>query len=354
MVRVACALLFGLLTATVVSAQPASETAAQLASRTAALLPRHATVSLELQNLSALPAGEWSNFRSVFEAELRKAGVEIAAGTTAEPRVRITLSDSARGPLLVAEATLGDKRQIAMLPWSPPPSSQEKPRAALTKKFLWAQPQPILDVLLLDSDTQMLVLSASTVASLRLSGDTWTTGATASLLLPRPIPRDPRGRIERTPDGFRAYLPGATCTGVFEPDLKVTCAPGNEPWLEGHVRWVTDRNMLESDVVKAPFYTTAQGLFGGAEGWGSDIAPIDDACSGSVAVIATAAGAGQENVRVFQVASGQAIPVTDALLLPGPVTALWPAETRGQVTLVVRNAQTGEYEASRLGLACSQ
>jgi hypothetical protein len=353
MLRVACALLSGMLTTAVVRAQPAQDTAAQLASRTASLLPRRATVSLELQNLSALPVSNWSSLRSLFEAELRKAGVEIMAGTAAEPRVRVTLSDSAHGLLLVAEVTSGDKRQVAMLAWNPPASTEENPRATLTKKFLWAQPEPILDLLLLDSDTQMLVLSASKVASFRRSGDTWTPSATASLVLPRPIPRDPRGRMEATPEGFRVFIPGATCTGSLQPDLKVTCMAGNEPWSDGQVRWVTDRNVLESDAAKAPFFTTADGLFGGAQGWGSDIAPIDDACSGSVAVITTAAGAEQENVRVFEVASGQAMSVSDALPLPGPVSALWPAETHGQVTLVVHNAQTGEYEASRLGLACS-
>jgi hypothetical protein len=351
MLRVAFALSFGLVTAT---AQPppavpqtAPQAAAQLASRTASLLQRHPTVSLELQNLSTLPAGEWSTFRSQFEAELRKAGVEIAAAASAEPRVRLTLSDSARGLLFVAEIASGDSRQIAMLPWSPPPSAEEKPRINLTKKFLWAQQEPILDVLLLDSNTEMLVLSVSKVASFRLSGGNWTLSATASLVLPRPIPRDPRGRIESTPDGFRAYLPGATCTGVFEPDLKINCAPGNETWPDAQVRWITDRNLLESDAAKAPFYTTAHGLFGGADGWGSDIAPVDDACGGTIASSAT----DHDNVRAY---TTQAVPETDALPLPGPVTALWPAETRGEVTLVVRNAQTGEYEASRLGLACSQ
>jgi hypothetical protein len=352
MLRVVFALSFGMVTAT---AQPVpeavSETAAQLASRTSSLLPRHPTVSLELQNLSALPASEWSNFRSLLEAELRKAGVEMAAGTAAEPRVRITLAESARGLLFVAEITSGDNRQIAMLPWSPPPAPEEKPRVTLTKKLLWAQQEPILDVMLLDSNTQMLVLSTSKVASFRLSGDNWTLNATASLVLPRPIPRDPRGRIERTPDGFRAYLPGATCTGSLQPDLKITCAPGNETWPDAQVRWVTDRNLLESDTVKAPFYTTAHGLFGGAEGWGSDIAAVEDPCKGGDTVVASSAATDHDEVRAY---TSQATPASDALALSGPVTALWPAETRGQVTLVVRNAQTGEYEASRLGLACSQ
>jgi hypothetical protein len=357
MLRVVFALSLGLATAAAqLVTEAASETAAQLAARTSSLLPRHPTVSLDLQNLSALPAGDWSNFRSLFEAELRKAGIEVAAPSSAEPHVRVTLSESARGLLLVAEVISGDNRsgdsrQIAMLPWSPPHTPQEKPRVTLTTKFLWAQPEPILDVLLLDSNTQMLVLSASKVASFHFSGDQWTPSASASLVLPRPIPRDPRGRIERTPGGFRAYLPGATCTGAFEPDLKMTCAPGNETWADVPVRWVTDRNLLESDTAKAPFYTTAHGFFGGAEGWGSDIAAVNDPCNGGDAVIASSAATDHDEVRAY---NSQATPASDALPLSGPVTALWPTEARGQVTLVIRNAQTGEYEASRLGLACSQ
>jgi hypothetical protein len=356
MLRFTLALLFGLVAASAQTvpqtlAQSMTEAATQLASRTSSLLPRHATVSLELQNLSALPASEWSSFGTQIHAELRKAGIEIAAGPSAEPRVRITLSDSARGLLLVAEVASGDNRQIAMLPWSPPAAAEDKPRINLTKKLLWTQPEPILDVLLLDSNTQMLVLSASKVTTFHFDGGNWTPNATASLVLPRPVPRDPRGRIERTSDGFRAYLPGATCTGSLQPDLKITCAPGNETWPDAPVRWVTDRNLLESDAVKAPFYSIANGFFGGAEGWGSDIAAVEDPCAGAPAFIATGAATDHDEVRAY---NSQATPASEALPLPGLVTALWPTETRGEVTLVVHNAQTGNYEASRLGLACSQ
>jgi len=352
MLRVAFALSFGLVAMARLNAQPLPEAAAQLASRTSSLLPRRPTVSLELQNLSALPAADWANFRSLFEAELKKAGIEMAAGTSAEPRVRITVADNARGLLFVAEVTSGENRQIAMLPWSLPLAAREKPRVTLTKKMLWTQPEPILDILLLDSDSQMLILSVNKIASFRVAGGNWTPGASASLVLPRPVPRDPRGRIEKTSDGFRAYLPGATCTGSLQPDLKVSCAPGNETWPDAQVRWVTDRNVLESDAVKGPFYTTAQGLLGGAEGWGSDIAPIQGTCGNAViaALITTSAATDRDSVQAYQ----NTTPLSDALPLPGPVTALWPEETPGQVTLVIRNAQTGEYEASRLGLACSQ
>ncbi len=62
----------------------------------------------------------------------------------------------------------------------------------------------------------------------------------------------------------------------------------------------------------------------------------------------------QDQAQAFEIASGRAAPLSEPLTLPGPITALWPAETTGQATLVVRNSKTGNYEASRLGVACTQ
>jgi hypothetical protein len=214
---------------------------------------------------------------------------------------------------------------------------------------------------LLDSNSQMLVLDTNKVASYNLSGGNWMPSATASLVLPRPIPRDPRGRLEAASDGFRAYLPGATCTGVLQPELKVTCEPGNEAWPDAQVRWVTGRNVLESDAVKGSFYTAANGIFAmaegqgtGAEAWGSDIAAVDDPCGGGAAVLATSTATDHDSVRTYHATADGTAPISDPQPLPGPVTALWPSEARGQATLVVRNLQSGEYAAYRLGLGCSQ
>jgi hypothetical protein len=57
----------------------------------------------------------------------------------------------ARGLLFVTEVSSGDNRQVAMLPWNLPSSAQTKPRIAIARKLLFAEPDPILDILLLDS-----------------------------------------------------------------------------------------------------------------------------------------------------------------------------------------------------------
>jgi hypothetical protein len=285
----------------------------------------------------------------LLQSELRKAALETAGlETTAAPpesRVRVTLSEDARGWLFVAEISTGDNRQVAMLPWNPPASGQAKSRISITRKLLWTQADPILDVLLVDSDSQMLVLSTNKVASYRWMGDKWTLSDTASLVLPRALPRDPRGRMAATAGGFEAFLPVGTCSGAWNPALKLTCdsAIANWPGTLG-THWVADRNVLEGDAHTPGF-----------EGWGSDWASLADPCGAADAVvIASSPNTEHDSVRAYQIRDGQANPVSDPLPLPGPVTALWQAEAPRQATLVVQNLQTGQYEASRLGLACTE
>jgi hypothetical protein len=121
--------------------------------------------------------------------------------------------------------------------------------------------------------------------------------------------------------------------------------------------------------MKTPFYATANGLFSmtdgrvqdrsgqpvaGSEGWGSDIASVEDPCGSRTAVFASSPDTGREEVRLYDVVSGQATPASDPTSLPGPVTALWPSEMHGEATMVARNLQTGQYEASRLSVVCTK
>jgi hypothetical protein len=366
MLRVGFALLFGL-TATVVpmpaQTPSAADLAAQLASRISSLLPRGTTVSLEFQNLSALSPAESSSFRGALPDELRKAGVEIAATGRPESRLRISASENVHGRLVIAEILTGETRQVAMLPWSAAPGLNAKPRITIAKKPIWQQPEPILDVLLFDSDAGLLVLSTGKVASYRWIDGKWTPNGLASFSPPRPVARDPRGRIEMLGAGFRVHLPGATCTGELVPALKVVCSPGDAAFP---TRWIIDRNLMEASGVRGAFYSEANGLYAtadgkitdrtgqpysGADAWGSDIAAIANPCPPHAgAVIADAAGddPSRDQIQVFEIADGHATPASEPMTLAGQVTALRPE------AMVVRNPKTGEYEAYRLDLACSE
>ncbi len=375
MLRAGFALLFGMVMAPLAEAQSMGEAAVQLAGRIYSLLQRRTTVSLEFQNLSALAPAESSSFRSALEEELRTAGLQMAAQP--EARLRVTISENVRGLLFVAVVSSGENRHVAMVAWNAPPAAEQQPRVKISRQPVWTQSEAALDMLLLDSGSQLLVLSPGKVSSYRLTGGKWAPAGVAGVTLARPLPRDERGRIENAPAGFRVYLPGTTCSGSLEPELRLGCAPGNELWLVNPretgqaVHWMTDRNLLESDGGASAFYAVGGGLFAtqngriqdragevraGSDGWGSDLASIENPCVPGWMVLATkAADAGDgDQIQAYEIANGQVIPASEPMTLPGTVTALWPSEAPGQVTLVVRNSKTGDYEASRLRLACAE
>jgi hypothetical protein len=376
MTHVALALLFSWAAVAIGEAQTPPEAAAQLAGRISSQLQGRPTVSIELQNLSALTPADLSSFRNALNEELRKAGLAMTT-TQPEIRVRVTVSENTRGLLLVAEILSGENRPVIVQPWIAPPAAESKPRLKIIRKPIWNQTEPVLDLLLLNSESELVVLSPTAVSTFHTTNGKWVQTGVAGLSLARPPARDTRGRIESAPGGLRVSIPGTTCSGTLQPALKLECAPGNEAWpLDPRdpsfvARWVTDRNVLESPNFQNAFYAGANGWFSTAEhriidrsgkslavpeAWGSDFASIESSCGSNPIVLASGSSDNPDRdlVRVYEIASGHATPVSEPTTMPGPITALWPAEPAGQATLVVRNSKTGNYEASRLGVACAE
>jgi hypothetical protein len=375
MSRVVFALLFWPVLSCLADPQSMQDAAAQLAARISSLLQRRATVLLDFQNLTALSPLESSSFRNGLERELRRAGLAVTT-TQPEIKLRVTISENTRGLLFVAEVLTGDVRQVVMMPWNAPAPVDDKRQLQLSRKLIGEHPEPILDFLMLDSGQQVLILTASKVSINRLQDGKWIPSNQAALTLTKPLARDPRGRIQNTADTFRIYVPGTTCLGVLQPVIKLTCSSANETWFASPrdpdlaVRWATDRNFLESDAFRGAFYTAGNGLFAGTDGrshdragdvvapsvWGSDVAGIENPCGPSPLLLASKSGDGVEHdqIQLYEIAKAQVTPASEPMDLPGPVTALWPSEMRGQATLVIRNSKTGNYEASLLGVACTQ
>ena len=335
-----------------IRAQPIPDAAAQLASRISSLLPPPATVSVAFVNSPAWP--EWPG---ALEEQLRKSGLTPAS--PADHTVKITVSRNLRGPLLVAEIDAGAARQEILLPWTPPPSAAPRPRLQLRITPLITSNEPILDALLADSGSSMLVLTPTHLTEYKRSSTGWTATTSTPLSLIRPIPRDPRGRIVNgTP--LRVELPGTTCA--------LECHPATLPWPLNpalQVRWATDRNHLESADRRMSFYSSSADLFAsttghivdrnnatvpGTETWSDDIATLDIPCAHGVPILALVS----EQLQLFEVAGAAISQTSDALPLPGRLTALWPSETPAQATLVLYNPNTGSYEASRVDAACPQ
>lgn len=94
-------------------------------------------------------------------------------------------------------------------------------------------------------------------------------------------------------------------------------------------------------------------------GWGSDVVSVRTGCGSGWQVLATAAdGNGFENgadsVRAYEIADRDPVPVSAALDFSGEITALWTEAKGDSAIAVVKNRETGEYEAFRLAAGCSQ
>ena len=90
-------------------------------------------------------------------------------------------------------------------------------------------------------------------------------------------------------------------------------------------------------------------------GWGSDVASVKTLCGSGWQVLATGAANGSvDTVRAYELPDRDPVPVSAPLDVSGEITALW-TEARGDSAMAVgRNRETGNYEAFRLAVACSQ
>ena len=341
-------------------------------------------VSLSLRNLSDLAAADVADVRRLLETELRARGIATAAEGASGDELRVTISQNASGYLLVGEIPRGDTQPI-LIPWTRAASAARAGGSSMTleRTLVITQTDPILD--LAAADSGLILLQPGRIARFTLDGGRWTeqeTAAFGSLAMPR----DARGRLVLQGGAYLAYLPGAICSGAIAP-LEARCREADEAWpiyREPALRatFARERNYFNGRLYGAkpvpPFYSAAAAgdaaarlwIFTRLDGraylhdagldpigqigsWGSDVVSIPANCGSGNLVLAARPGDGSEKdgVRVYQVVERQALESAPGVDLPGPVTALWPADD-GSAIAVVREASSGEYAAYRLAITC--
>jgi hypothetical protein len=91
-------------------------------------------------------------------------------------------------------------------------------------------------------------------------------------------------------------------------------------------------------------------------GWGSDLATVHTSCGAGWQVLAATPDDAnhQDSIRAYEFPDRDPVAVSAAVELEGEVTVLW-TEPKGDSAIAVSHDQeTGEYEAIRLSVACSQ
>ena len=285
----------------------------------------------------------------------------------------------------------------------------------LRKTLLWTQDDPFLDLAILEESgtpTRIAVLGPENVTLYRSQAGRWQQEQTLEITHIKPWPRDLRGRLmpgkDQLPD---VYLPGLTCHSSGAATATLSCRETDDPWplvSTGNAPVFPSAGSASRPSTNVPpvgaFFAPARNFFTGVltpalgkfstvprfysaaflprekytlwlfaatdgrvhlvdglsdqtanMGWGNDIASVRTSCGAGWHVLAAGSGSPEEDsVRAYEFPDRDPVAVSAAIDLPGPVSALW-TEGRGDTAIaIVRNMETGSYEAFRLEVACSQ
>jgi hypothetical protein len=285
-----------------------------LAARIAPHLGANETAHINARNRSSLPGSVVDTARAELVKALRK---RVRNPVAAE--IMLTLSENVKGFLLVAQ--MRDIVEMAAF-------QQDAPAAGpalvpVTRRLLWEQNEPILDVS--EQPNRILVLSIDKITAWERDdkrGSTWTLSETAELA-GLPV-RDPRGRLVVADNVVQAFLPGVSCRGLVPP-LRLMCddSASEFPHEGVAVHFTPGRNTI-SPPVRDDTVTM---------------------CLGNLLVT------GRDDTLVLM--SGET-PVSEPVELGGRVTALWPAASSpiGGAIAVARNSKTKQYAAYSLSVDC--
>ena len=271
--------------------------------------------------------------------------------------ITATLSQNLKGYLLIAEMHRKNENIVEMASVPRPILTPETAAAfRLERRLLWEQEAPILDVMVVSD--QMLVLDTAGVARYEQHDAKWQKAEAVALDIP-PV-RDPRGRLTANENSLMAEAAGVTCRGTWKPAIAIECQPGG--------RFTAGRNTIEEagwqpyfthaeiggdHVVTAAdgrtyVYDTAHKQINVSDVW-SDFAVIATSCTGTKIIGAYAA---TNSMAIFELVNHGSVRVSDAMEVPGTVTAMWPS---GSAALaVVRNKDTNRYAAYSIAVDCGR
>lgn len=286
---------------------------------------------------------------------------------------------------------------------------------SLRRSLLFAQATPILDLAVLQEDAasmRIAILDADRVSIYKLQGGKTQQEQVAEIPHAKPWPRDLRGRLIPAKDHLvDVYLPGVSCHSNAGAALTLNCRETDDPWpivaagLTGASTFpgaqaenraaipgmsgffAPTRNFFTGALTPGvgkftsvpKFYSAAMlprdkyvlWFFSGTDGWihmldgmsdqsarfdwGSSITSIKTTCGAGWQVLAASSGERSSDwVRAYEFPDRDPVPVSAQLELPGRLTDLWTEARGDSAVALVRDQDTGSYEAFRLAMACSQ
>ncbi len=356
-------------------------------------------IALEVTNRSSLDDKSVREIRSALDEQLRVEGVRTVNAEQAVGTVRVTLSESLREYVWAAEIAIGtDERKVTLvsLPRAPLGGVAATTMPVVLKKAsLFAQDQPILDAALIDMNggALLLVLGERSVTTYRQQSGRWERELELSITNTRSLPRDPRGRLLLRRDHlFDLYLPGTFCRSGAATPLTLACSESDDPWpltpADNSVRafFAPTRNFFTGALspgigrttVVPSFYSAAplprsnytlwvvssvDGSVHLVDGftdqavrglrWGSDLAAVRSSCGSGTQILAADSGdSPRDSLRAYEFPDREPVVVSSAMDFDGRIVALWPEASGSNVMAIVKQEDTGWYEANRISIAC--
>jgi hypothetical protein len=375
------------------------EPQSQLAQKIAAITGP-GVIALEVTNRSGIAAPEAEQIRRALINALAESGVRVWRPDQAAATVQITLSENLASYVWVAEIRQGITPPCVVMVSASRTDSRSITQSAfpltLHANLLISRPDRILDATIVGGlPLGMVTLSENAITVYANRDGHWIPGEPLKIEHDAPFPRDPRGRIIVRDDHlFDVYLPGYICHSVSTSPISLSCAHNDDPWPldAGKARisafFAPQRNFFTGALVpgigkqkSAPAFYSAAAIprdqyllwvFAGVDGhvhlldgithqvagkisWGSDLAGIRAACRPGTQVLATGAGDWREDsIQAFEFPDREPVIVSQKVMFNGLVTALWSAQDGQSATVVIRNLETGNYEAFLLTLTCGQ
>ena len=360
------------------------ELARSLARKVAAGI-RGSSATWQTRNLSSLTVSDFSAFSSAFEDELQKLGVKFVAADAALS-LSLTVTENPTEYLAVLQIQHRDRTETVIEKIGLMKSAGSPQLASaytLRRQLLFSQDSPMVDVVLIDDARRAEALGTHEIYHFEFSDAQWLPRGTESLSARGKYARELRGFLSYGLDSRSVRFPGEVCSASTSEGSAWKCRSDSGPW---DVRTVTRNTRLEKEL---PSWFSAaelrpagktQTVFTGRDGlarlyeegpepvatfpdWGSEIAAIENSCGSGWQLLVTGKSDWTKNdaIRAIEIRQRRAEPVSAPVEVPGPVVALhspsmWPAQdsaANASALAIVRNLQTGRYEAYRLTLSCS-
>ena len=323
------------------------DSAKEFAQKIAAALPARENVSFEIRNLSSLQPVEVARIEQALKAELQDRGDRLSASSGAGITVVVTLSENFKNFVWTGEIHQGDTSHVVLIAVERSSEihaiSSAMPVTIHSEKF-WEGREHILDAVTMNSPDggQLLLLLTADGVSITKNG----ADAFPKFTFPpvQTFLRNSAGTLTQAGNVVTAAMPQQICVFSLTPDGLSQCHPTEGP-SPGRV---FENLQLLSLVPPAPPNPE----------WGNQIQEVQSRCGSAAQFLVT--GPGDYTQTDFVQLFGSDLtqhrpagkPLSNQLAFAGPVMDLHADGTGARA--VVRNLETGSYEALRISVECGK